>query len=94
MSRMITSMTTQVSTVEPFILIITIPAYQYHKQDQEMRLLPPPCPPVLAGMLLLSNVALHVPAAVPSQLVHSLLAVGHGAAIHLVVRLLVNQRLI
>lgn len=59
-----------------------------------MRLLLPPCPPVLAGMLSLSNVALHVPVAVPSQLAPSLLAaVGHGAAIHLVVRLLVNQRL-
>lgn len=58
-----------------------------------MRLLLPLCPPVLAGMLLLSNAALHGPAAVPSQLAPSLLAAHPGAAIHLVVCLLVNQRL-
>lgn len=58
-----------------------------------MILLLPLCPPVLAGMLLWSNAALHGPAAVPSQLVPSLLAADPGVAIHLVVCLLVNQRL-
>lgn len=53
----------------------------------------PPCPPVLAGMHSLSNAALHGPAAVPSQLAPLLLAADPGVAIHLVVRLLVNQRL-
>lgn len=44
-------------------------------------------------MLSLSNAALQGLAAVPSQLAPSSLAVDLGAAIHSVVRLLVNQRL-